>query len=272
MSPACLNCGAPLAGRFCASCGQKASSPNPSISDFLHELAHEVLHVDGKIVQTLRLLVVRPGALTREQFAGRRSRYVPPIRLYLTLSVLYFALAALTPGINFRVTVGASNQHGFSMVRPEDRRSNPDDLRRLGYESQEALEHAAGEAIVHWTPRVLFLLVPIFAAMVGVTVRRSGRNYPQQLYFALHVHAAWFLMLSIASLLRFVPWRPAAAVIPLALVAWILIYVVLALRRAYDLKIAAATWRAIAVCSAYALLLGVAMGSILLPVLLIGRR
>ena len=51
-------------------------------------------------------------------------------------------------------------------------------------------------------PASLWLL-PLFAAMIGLTVRRSGRNYPQQLYFALHVHAAWFLILTAGTLARF---------------------------------------------------------------------
>jgi hypothetical protein len=33
--------------------------------------------------------------LTREFFAGRRARYLPPIRLYLVLSVAFFLLLAL---------------------------------------------------------------------------------------------------------------------------------------------------------------------------------
>ena len=107
----CSNCGAPLAGPYCGSCGQKTAAPNPAIGDFLHELSHELLHVDGKIFRSLRLLVAAPGALTREQFEGRRVRYISPIRLYLTFSVVYFAVAALTPAISFRITVGGQETH-----------------------------------------------------------------------------------------------------------------------------------------------------------------
>src|SRR5690349_6660924 len=95
----CTNCGAALAGPYCGSCGQKTAALNPSIGDFLHELSHELLHVDGKIFRSLRVLVAAPGALTREQFQGRRARWVSPIRLYLTFSVAYFAIAALTPEV-----------------------------------------------------------------------------------------------------------------------------------------------------------------------------
>src|SRR5690242_8397814 len=90
----CLNCGTELHGDFCAACGQKATHANPTFHDLLHEFTHELLHIDGRLWTSLRLLFTRPGFLTREYVAGRRAPYVPPLRLYLICSVAYFALAA----------------------------------------------------------------------------------------------------------------------------------------------------------------------------------
>ncbi len=91
---ACPNCGNRRVGRYCSICGQKASPLAPTLGYFMHELTHEVLHVDGKIFRSLRLLLTRPGFLTREIFAGRRASYISPIRLYLTPSILAYALGA----------------------------------------------------------------------------------------------------------------------------------------------------------------------------------
>ena len=65
---ACPNCGAAVAGAFCATCGQKEGALDPSLTEFFHELLHEVAHVDGKIVRSVWLLVTGPGFLSREQF------------------------------------------------------------------------------------------------------------------------------------------------------------------------------------------------------------
>ena len=54
---ACANCGAPLSGPFCHACGQKVASPNVSLHDFFHEAFHELAHLDGKILQTVRVLL-----------------------------------------------------------------------------------------------------------------------------------------------------------------------------------------------------------------------
>jgi hypothetical protein len=264
---ACANCGAALSGRFCASCGQKVAALDPSIGDLLHELAHELLHVDGKIARSVYLLFTAPGALTREHAAGRRASQVSPIRLYLLFSVVYFAVAAFTPSMNLRLTVGAQHQSGYTFeTKPVERHSDPEELRKLGFKSDDELRQAASDAIVHWMPRALFLLVPLFAGIVGLVVRRSRQKYPQHLYFALHVHAAWFLLLALASAARLVPVAWVGSAVAMGIVVWMIAYFVLALRRAYGVTIGGALWRTAAVAVTYGVLLVAALVAIVLPI------
>ena len=93
----CANCGAPLVGPYCAQCGQHAHESSRTMGVLFHDAWHVVTHLDGRFWQTMRALALKPGLLTREYFAERRARYVPPVRLYLVLSVLFFALAASGP-------------------------------------------------------------------------------------------------------------------------------------------------------------------------------
>lgn len=88
---ACLSCGAVLTGPYCAMCGQRAEV-HRTVRGFLHELAHGVLHIEGKFWRTLAMLVLRPGELTRRYIAGERSRFVSPIALFLFAVVLMFAV------------------------------------------------------------------------------------------------------------------------------------------------------------------------------------
>ena len=144
-----------------------------------------MLNLDGKTFQSVRLLLTKPGFLSLEQFQGRRVRYVSPIRLYLLLSLLYFAVAALAPSSILPVTI---------RVKPDD---SPQEMQRLEQQKRD-LEAAASPALVEWVPRAMFVLVPLFAGLVALVIRRSGRNYPQHLYFSLHVHAAWFFAGAVA--------------------------------------------------------------------------
>jgi hypothetical protein len=100
----CSDCGAQTSGNFCANCGQ----PTHVHRTLLHlgeELLHGVMHFDARIWRTLPLLWLNPGRLTREWVAGRRTRYVSPLAMFLfTLFVMFFALSFM-PQYESRVVV-----------------------------------------------------------------------------------------------------------------------------------------------------------------------
>ena len=86
----CLNCEAPLEGRFCHACGQPARV-HRTLGHVLHEFLHGVLHFDTKAWRTLPLLLFKPGKLTREYVHGRRARYIAPFALFLfTVFLMFF--------------------------------------------------------------------------------------------------------------------------------------------------------------------------------------
>lgn len=91
----CLNCDASLNGEYCHQCGQKRIHRHEfSIKHFFGHFLHEITHLDSnKILKTLRDLIIRPGVLAEEYLAGRKGRYINPIRVYLTFSALYFLFA-----------------------------------------------------------------------------------------------------------------------------------------------------------------------------------
>lgn len=90
----CLNCGTTLIGAHCHACGQ-AAHVHRSLSAIWHDIAHGVLHFEGKIWRTLPLLAVRPGELTRRYIAGERTRFISPLALFLFSIFLMFALFSI---------------------------------------------------------------------------------------------------------------------------------------------------------------------------------
>jgi hypothetical protein len=97
----CLNCGTVVAGRHCAQCGQASDVHVLSMKEVAGDVVHSVLHLDSRAWRTLKLLVRRPGELTREFIAGRHQQYLPPFRLYLIVSIAFFALTAILPDSEF---------------------------------------------------------------------------------------------------------------------------------------------------------------------------
>ncbi|MFZ9394507.1 MAG: DUF3667 domain-containing protein [Erythrobacter sp.] len=88
---ACLNCGTALIGPHCHGCGQRAQI-HRTLSALLHDIAHGVLHLDGKLWRTLPLLAFKPGELTRRYIEGERAKFVSPIAMFLFSVFLMFAV------------------------------------------------------------------------------------------------------------------------------------------------------------------------------------
>ena len=246
----CRNCGAALAGAYCADCGQKAEPPNPSFHHLWHDLSHELLHVDGKIVESVRLLLTKPGFLTCEHFAGRRARYVTPLRLYLIFSVVYFGVLAIMPA-------DAGRRSGFNVELTQSKNETAaefeNELKQAGFASQEEARRAGNEAVLHRIPQAMFVLVPFFALLVSLVTWGSGVNYPQHLYFALHVHAAAYAVSAVSQLAWLVPNAKMGDTLRAIGVAYVVIYFVMAMRRVYRTTVLGALWRTAVIVPIYML-------------------
>jgi len=86
----CENCGATLAGPHCAQCGQAAIDYRRSFRHVIVDVLDSFLNWDSKFFATIGLLIVKPWRLTNEFLAGKRVRYLHPLRLYLLASILFF--------------------------------------------------------------------------------------------------------------------------------------------------------------------------------------
>lgn len=89
----CENCGAALTGEFCSQCGQHAIDYRRSIFRVLLDAADSFLNWDTKFLHSVNQLLIHPWQLTNDFNAGRRARYVHPLRLYLIGSIVFFLLA-----------------------------------------------------------------------------------------------------------------------------------------------------------------------------------
>lgn len=91
----CHNCQTPMQGPFCYQCGQHEKNSLRHAGLLLRDILHDVFNLDSRAIRTLKPLLFKPGFLTLEYFAGRRQRYVPPLRLYVIASLVFFLIAGL---------------------------------------------------------------------------------------------------------------------------------------------------------------------------------
>ena len=259
----CLNCGTNIQLEFCPECGQRAIDADPTLREFLHEVAEEFLHWDGKLFKTFRTLLTRPGELTRHYVDGRRVRFISPIRVYLTCSVLFFFLSAIAPKRVVIDRAGRAVEQGVAHVSG----ATAEELASLDAQAREAPalqrlwltkfaravrspERLQG-AIAAATPKAMFVLVPLFAALVGMVYRDRRKRFPQHLAFALHVHAALFLALTVMLAGRLLPSITAAGVLQLLVLVPFAMYAVRATRVVYEGSRAQTVWRLTLVSAMY---------------------
>src|SRR3954471_8943573 len=148
--PPCLNCGAPLAGPFCSECGQRDIPPYPSTRELAVDAISEFSGWDGRLASTIRALVTKPGMLTLEFLEGRRVRYISPLRLYLTASVIYFLLAAGAPSVRLGEGVSLTSALQVSTTRSTTKTSRPQrvaDATRESLNQQELTQQQKDSAL-----------------------------------------------------------------------------------------------------------------------------
>ena len=200
----CQNCGEPLTGPFCAACGQRDEARILPLKHLLHEVFHEIVHLDARFFRTL-LALVRPGALTREYLEGRRARWFPPFRLYLLVSLAFFAAASLGPTTkDFRITFNEPAQVSVGAGKPIAQ-APPSRLQQRA----EAINRNPGPflaKLMAWLPRVFFLLLPCFALLLKLAYLRTRTLFAVHAIFSLHEHAFGFLLFTVIKLLGFVPY------------------------------------------------------------------
>jgi hypothetical protein len=281
-----LNCDAILHGPYCAECGQRATNPHPTTRELLHEAAEELFNWDGKLLGTLRALVAHPGQLTVDVLAGRRARYLPPLRLYLIFSVLYFFVAAAMPNkrdLEFKTSAGGGMIRVDS-IGPGNERARTDSTVCFAEVDREQGSFGVGRAIGRAAcrgqvnrkgfsarmrdnfPRMMFVLVPLYAVILGTVYRK--RRYPEHLYFALHLHAFVFLALTVATLTDLSPVRALDTAVGLACFAAVAVYSVLALRAVYGGSLAATLGKSVAIALLYGVVFFVALAGAALITLL----
>lgn len=261
----CRNCGAAVSGDYCVACGQETRLHMPSLGEFVHEFVGHYVALEGRLWRTLGLLLFRPGALTNEYLAGRRRRYVEPLRLYLSLSILFFAVMKLagTDVVQFStkndvhgkpvatqsakpgaLVIGDADDLPADMPRhttlpkPLEElapglRQSLDNFDRLSMERKSEIMRAS---FFRYAPYAMFCLMPLFALYLKLLYLGTGRRYGEHVLFALHTNAFAFAIFGAFLLIP-------ESFLTFVLVCWLLIYLPWAMRRVYGKSRRGTAWR-----------------------------
>ncbi|MBK6596933.1 MAG: DUF3667 domain-containing protein [Proteobacteria bacterium] len=250
-SQSCLNCGSLLSGRFCAHCGQKDERHVRSLWHFLREATEGITHADTRLWRTLRSLLTRPGLVTQDYFLGRRERYLPAVRLYLVVSIIFFLLAGLlgrngTPIIIDASDLGADTTTQETSEQQAARLCDQIQYRGPWASSMEPRLRAGcrksladqGRSLIsvllHNIPRALFVVLPLLALLMKCLYLRRRRHFVEHLLFFVHNHSVAFLLLSGVLLVGAIPALSALEnLLTFAVIVYLGWYLFASMRRYY---------------------------------------
>lgn len=223
---------------YCSRCGEKRRDRDDwKLSSIAGETFAEITNLEhSKLLQTFRLLVFKPGQLTREYWNGRRKSFLGPVKLYFVL----FALTLILYSIHRPTAV-----YDVRTLAAADPRGNvPKVFDRLANERAVSMEQIVQELNSRWQSYLSLSqpAYPLFVALaLKLLLRRRTLYFAEHLIFALHTLA--FMLFSFAvtwplfPLLGIQPsqepFSPVYLLVTIAWLIWMTAYVVLALRRAY---------------------------------------
>ena len=147
-SPNCLNCGTRLRGQYCGNCGQRSRSRLISLWELVSDAFGDLFELDSRLWQTLIPLIVRPGRLTRDYLQGRRARFMPPFRMYLVLSLLFFLVAFFDPREELGLLFEPQPEVAAPEVSDEEAADTEAAVEEAADEVKEVLDELANDGIV----------------------------------------------------------------------------------------------------------------------------
>ena len=240
----CLNCGIEVAGRFCQQCGQENVEVKESFFQLLRHFVEDLTHFDGKLWKTVKLLLFKPGSLTKLYIEGKRASYIHPIRMYIFVSAVFFLFMftgeapvkpeGAGPKANTSKDFASGLQEGLELdldndtvnyktiaaynaaqqKLPSSKKDNWLDavIKKKGIELNEKyggdnlkIGKALIEKFENYFSRMLYISLPIFAFFIWVLYRRNKNHFfVDHIIFSIHIYCAFYIILFITQIVSIV--------------------------------------------------------------------
>ncbi|MDG1333419.1 MAG: DUF3667 domain-containing protein [Crocinitomicaceae bacterium] len=174
----CYNCGASLldAENFCPNCGQENHSKQASIKHLFNDFLGDYLAFDSRLFRSVVPLITEPGRVTIDYLDGKRQQFIPPIRVFLFLSFLYFGLSFLT----------GQDSSAFEFTA----------------DGSEKAANAVSQAYARNFNILLFLYAPLFALLIRLFFRTEKHHFYVNFFvFTLHLFSFFFIIGTVQILL-----------------------------------------------------------------------
>lgn len=262
----CKNCETRYIGNYCPECGQSSKRYDKPFRFIIADFAGNIFAFDTRLWSTIRAVLINPGQMAMDIMNGKRARYVPPFRLYVFISFIFFLL------INF--TVNKVKEDDELTLQQEElvfeSSNDSTEISELsGAEKKKSnfvfedkkvpIDHVMDNfdiyfsKLLQWFSYSLFLLMPFYAFLLWLFFRKTYKYYLGHLILAINQHVFTFILLIIIVFIgQILPFKTRYPEIYMLLI--LPVYYLLGIRKMYQRKWSTTIMRFSVVMSIYMML------------------
>jgi hypothetical protein len=192
---ACPSCGASSTSPYCPACGERRRSEHDlTLRHLFEQLLESLIHFDGRLFRTTKVLVTQPGRLTTAYLAGSRRPYVSPFHIFLVANVVFFIVQVFS-GLAV-LTVPLATELDYEVYSGLAQRLVARHLAGAGMSVGQyapIFDHAEGL----YAKSLIMLMLPLFAVVAGLLFFDRRKVAVAHLVFAVHYYAFLLVVLCV---------------------------------------------------------------------------
>ncbi len=237
MKHTCKNCRFIFKGKFCPECGQSIKDFDRPLRYIMLDFTGNLFAFDTRIWRTINNVVFRPGLMEQEFADGKRVKYMPPFRLYVFVSFIFFLMISwmseknIHKGkINVEIAGKEQSHYDHQYIQPNDLLAENQDslindtLRNnylssnlnaqndtlgkyfadVDFENIKKNPEIYSQRLIKYFSWSLFLLMPLYGGFLWLVFRRSRPFYVTHLNLAINHHVFIFLVFILILLVQIV--------------------------------------------------------------------
>lgn len=199
-SVVCKNCETEFTGHYCNNCGQSVKDFDRPFKVLIFDVVGTMWAFDTRLFKTLKSIFFKPGQVPLDYVQGKRARYMPPFRLYIFISFIFFMLMNIAfkssfneadkqegPGIENVITINGSANG--KEIDPADVKKANDTITSI--KENKHYYTSRFLSLMSWS---LFILMPLFASFLWIMFRKYQRYFLGHFIFAINLHSFLFIL------------------------------------------------------------------------------
>ncbi|HQQ82740.1 MAG TPA: DUF3667 domain-containing protein [Cyclobacteriaceae bacterium] len=187
----CVTCGTIFHGRYCNRCGEKVVEPHErTLIAFLDGVLNAFTFLEGKFFRSIKLLISKPGQLSRNIANGNQVPYMRMLNLFFVANFFYFFFtifdafnSSLYTQMNF---LGSHSETVREMVKARIQAEHID---------IEAFRKSYGEATVNLSKLLIISLTLGLTGIFWVFNFSRKRNFADYMLASLEFYTFYLLFL-----------------------------------------------------------------------------